>query len=125
LACTIHCVLMPPLLVLLPALSFSEKLEPLGFGLTLLFGSVSFWSGRASRTPVLLLLVFLTGLVFWGASLAQLLEPWPEQFTSAAGSMTAALALLGRARFQRHAGCPVHGEETLVSAGVDEIARAS
>jgi hypothetical protein len=73
----------------------------LGFGLT--------WLGPG-RTHPMLLGVLGVGATLWAASLAGLFEPWPEHFTSAAGSAVFAGGILWGAFLCREGECALCDE---------------
>ena len=104
--CGVHCALTPLLAVAAPALGLAGGAERVVYVVTVLLGGVMLALGPA-RGHRRVLLTFGGGAVFRGASLAGWLEPVPEPATSAAGSLTLAVALLQGARICRTGPCSV------------------
>jgi len=104
--CGVHCALTPLLAVAAPALGLAEGAERVMCVVTVLLGGVMLALGPA-RHHRGALLTFGGGAVLWAASLAGWLEPVPEPATSAAGSVTLAVALLQGARICRTGPCSV------------------
>lgn len=95
--CGIHCALTPILIVFLPALALSESVERGGWLVSIIIGALVFALGPTRRQWAGLS-AFVFGASLWAASLAGVLEPIPEPWTSAAGSLIVAAALFGSAR---------------------------
>ncbi|MCY3545736.1 MAG: MerC family mercury resistance protein [Gemmatimonadetes bacterium] len=108
--CGLHCALTPFLAVAAPALALSEGVERAVWVGTVLIGSVILVMGPARRHAVVIL-TFAAGAVLWAASLAGLLEPLPENVTSAAGSLILAGAMVQSARVCRAGECSVCADE--------------
>lgn len=109
--CGVHCALTPLLAVAAPALGLAGEAEGVLYLVTVLLGGIMLALGPA-RDHRGVLLAFGGGAVFWAASLAGWLEPVPEPATSAAGSLTLAVALLQGARICRSGACSVCDEHT-------------
>ncbi len=103
--CGVHCAVTPLLVLAAPALALSEGVEQAVWAGTVLLGAVTLGLGPARRNAALVL-TFLGGAALWAASLAGWLEPLPENFSSAAGSLTLAGALVWTARICRTGDCP-------------------
>ena len=104
--CGVHCAVTPLLAVVAPTLGFVEGVERVVCVVTVLLGGVALALGPARHNRGVLL-AFGGGAIFWVASLAGWLEPVPEPATSAAGSLTLAVALLQGARICRTGACSV------------------
>ena len=108
--CGLHCALTPFLAVAAPALALSEGVERAVWVGTVLIGSVILVMGPA-RKHAAVILTFAAGAVLWAASLAGLLDPLPENATSAAGSLILAGAMVQSARVCRAGACSVCADE--------------
>lgn len=109
--CGVHCAITPVVAVALPALALSEAVEKGVFAGTLLIGALMLTLGPARRHSSILL-TFASGATLWAASLAGLLEPWPENVTSALGSLALAAALFRSVRVCQTDDCAVCAEPT-------------
>lgn len=108
--CGLHCALTPFLAVAAPALALSEGVERALWAGTVLLGAAMLVMGPARRHTTLTL-TFVGGAALWAASLAGWLAPLPENVTSAAGSLTLAVALVRSARVCRDGACSVCADE--------------
>jgi len=109
--CGVHCAVTPGLVAALPALALSEAVERGVFVATLLVGGLMLALGPArAHSPTLL--TFASGAALWASSLAGLLEPWPENLTSAVGSLVLAAALFRSVRVCQMDDCTVCTEAT-------------
>ncbi len=104
--CGLHCALTPFLVAVMPALALSEGVERAVWAGAVLLGAVMLALGPARRN-LAVILAFAGGTALWAASLAGLLEPLPETFTSAVGSLVLAGALLRGARICRAGECSI------------------
>ena len=102
--CGVHCAITPLLAVAAPALGLAEGAERVMYVVTVLLGGVMLALGPA-RHHRGVLLTFGGGAIVWAASLAGWLEPVPEPATSAAGSLTLAVALWQGSRICRTGAC--------------------
>ncbi|MEM7415144.1 MAG: MerC domain-containing protein [Gemmatimonadota bacterium] len=104
--CGIHCALTPILIVFMPALALSEAVERGFWAVAMLIGAVVFLGGP-TRGMLREVGIFTAGAALWGASLAGLLEPIPETWTSATGALVVAFALYRSAKICREGACEV------------------
>ncbi len=102
--CGIHCALTPILIVFMPALALSEAVERAVWAAAIVIGALVFLAGP-TRKQLGELAIFAAGATLWAASLAGKLEPLPETWTSAAGSLILATALWRSARVCRDDAC--------------------
>jgi hypothetical protein len=105
LACAAHCLAMPAVIAVVPALAPAAEIEWLLFVLTAaVMAGVMAWSGRVHRRwpPAA---VAALGLAIWFASLAGWFGALPEPATTLAGSIVAAGALLWNATLLHRATC--------------------
>jgi len=102
--CGVHCALTPVLIVFMPALALSETVERGVWAATILVGALIFSFGP-TRGKFPEIGIFVAGAALWAASLAGLLEPIPETWTSAVGSIIVAWALFRSARVCRDGDC--------------------
>ena len=102
--CGVHCALTPILIVFMPALALSETVERGVWAVTILVGALVFAAGP-TRSQLRELALFTSGAALWAASLAGLLEPVPEAWTSALGSVIVAWSLFRSARICRDGEC--------------------
>lgn len=81
------------------------------WAITIVLGAIIFSAGP-TRGMLREVGIFAAGAMLWAASLAGVLEPMPETWTSAAGSIIVALALFRSARVCREGACDACEEGT-------------
>lgn len=104
--CGVHCALTPLLVVVLPALALPEAVERWLLVGAVGFGALILVAGPARSRPAILA-TFALGSLVWAASLGGVLEPIPENLSSATGSLILAGALMAGARICRVGDCEV------------------
>lgn len=80
------------------------------WGVTVLVGAIVFLAGP-TKGMLREVAIFAFGALLWGASLAGLLEPIPEPWTSASGSLIVAFALYRSAHVCQAGDCEVCGSD--------------
>ena len=108
-ACGIHCLLTPILVLAFPVLALSETVEWLVMLGSVPFGTLLVLTGPPVRRASILSLLAV-GAMVWMASLSGWLEPIPEAVTSAAGSLLFASSLLWSAQECRSGACDVSSD---------------
>lgn len=102
-ACAIHCLAGPLLVILLPAAVFSERAEWLLLAAATGVAFVALAVGIRSHGRWHVVALATVGILVWTGSLGELFGPAPEELTTAAGSLLLAGALLRNSRLQCHA----------------------
>jgi hypothetical protein len=114
-ACAMHCMLAPALVLIAPAF-VSPEVEWGFLGGTVALGGVAMLAGLRTHGDARPLLPLLAGLVLWGLSLAGAFGPVPEDLTTAAAALTAATGLIWNSRLHCAStgpGCSACAEEVV------------
>jgi hypothetical protein len=106
-ACALHCMAAPLLVVLAPALAPTPRLE---WAFFLVSGGLAVgllaWQAAPERRFALWALA-LVGLFVWAASIADWFHPVPETVTTVIGTFLVAGALFWNVRLRRRVSCDI------------------
>jgi hypothetical protein len=101
--CALHCLVTPLLIGTLPFLAAGPAVEWGLFGASLALAGVGLSLAWHAHGRARVWVVAGLGLLLWGAGLARILSPLPEAWTSAAGGLMVAAAVLWSSRLMhRH-----------------------
>jgi hypothetical protein len=98
LACAIHCLAAPMLVLIVPEIPVSARAEWWLFTASLGFTGWLIVRGWWVHRRMMMVGLGTGGLFLWGASLAHLTRPIPEPITTALGALLVSVALYSNAR---------------------------
>lgn len=98
LACAMHCAATPVLAAALPVFATTSGVEWGFLGATVLFGGITVPRHRHTSRDLRPAGLLLLGVALWVASLLRVLDPLPQDLTTAFASLAAAAGLFWLAR---------------------------
>jgi len=105
LACALHCLITPALVVFVPVLAFHGPVEWVLIGMSALLGGVVLFRGVPTHGRRGLWFLGGTGVALWAASSAGVFAPLPEAFTAPPGGLLLAATLYWNNRLVHLCSC--------------------
>jgi uncharacterized membrane protein HdeD (DUF308 family) len=121
LACAVHCVATPVLLVIAPAIAVSPLVEWSFLGVTVLVAGIALAAGLRTHRDPWPLLPILLGIGLWFGSLMHAFRPISEELTTTMAALTVAAGLVWNSRLHcaaRKASCAACQQEALEGSAV-------